>query len=390
MQIPILNLQPEVDALWEELNQAIHRVLRSTRFIMGPNVRAFEEEAALYLGVKYAITVNSGTDALIIGLRAAGIEPGAEVITTPFTFYATAEAVSAIGAIPVFVDVDPETYNIDPRWIEPAITTRTKAILPVHLYGQGARMDEILNLAQHYGLKVIEDVAQAFGGSYRGQKLGSLGDVGCFSFYPSKNLGAYGDGGLITTNNADCAEEARILRNHGSKRVYYHEQLGYNSRLDELQAAILRVKLPHLEEWNEGRRRAAARYNKLFATVPGVITPYEAPELKHVYHQYTIRITNGQRDRVKRHLDQAGIGAMLYYPTPLHRLPYYERTSPKLPMAEALAAEVISLPIGPWLEGMEQEAVVEEVVKALYYGGTKFKQIEPTSDAEIIKVAQLS
>jgi dTDP-4-amino-4,6-dideoxygalactose transaminase len=390
MQIPILNLKPEVDALWEELNQAIQGVLRSTRFIMGPNVRAFEEETARYLGVKYAIAVNSGTDALIIGLRAAGIGPEAEVITTPFTFYATAEAVSVTGATPVFVDVDPETYNIDPRRIESAITARTKAILPVHLYGQGARMDEILNLARHYGLKVIEDVAQAFGGSYRGQKLGSLGDVGCFSFYPSKNLGAYGDGGLITTNDADCAELARMLRNHGSKRVYYHEQLGYNSRLDELQAAILRVKLPHLDEWNEGRRRAAVRYNGLFAAVPEVITPYEPSEINHVYHQYTIRITNGQRDQVKRHLDQAGIGAMLYYPTPLHRLPYYERTAPKLPVAEVLAKEVISLPIGPWLEGTDQEAVVREVVKAVYYGGSKVKQFEPISDTEIPKVAQLS
>jgi dTDP-4-amino-4,6-dideoxygalactose transaminase len=365
MHIPILNLKPEVDELWDELNQAIQGVLRSTRFIMGPNVQAFEEEAARYLEVKQAITVNSGTDALIIGLRAAGIEPGAEVLTTPFTFYATAEAVSQIGAIPVFVDIDPETYNIDPHLIEQAITTKTKAIIPVHLYGQSARMDVILRLAKQYNLQVIEDVAQAFGGCYQGKKLGSLGTVGCFSFYPSKNLGTYGDGGLITTNNEGLAELARMLRNHGSKRAYDNELLGYNSRLDELQAAILRVKLPHIDEWNEGRRRVACLYNELFAEVSGVITPQEAPAAKHVYHQYTIRITNGKRDQVKRHLDRAGIGAMLYYPTPLHRLPFYERVASKLPVAEALAGEVISLPIGPTIERTAQETVVMEIKKAI-------------------------
>jgi dTDP-4-amino-4,6-dideoxygalactose transaminase len=363
MHIPILDLKPEVDSLWEELNQAIGGVLRSTQFIMGPNVQAFEEEVAQYLEVKHAIAVNSGTDALIIGLRAAGIGPGAEVITTPFTFYATAEAVSSIGATPVFVDVDPETYNIDPHLIEPAITPKTKAILPVHLYGQGAPLDSIFDLAGKHDLKIIEDVAQAFGGCFQGKKLGSFGDAGCFSFYPSKNLGAYGDGGLITTNNESLAELARILRNHGSKRAYANELLGYNSRLDELQAAILRVKLPHIDEWNEGRRRAAYRYNELFAAVPGVITPREDHDVKHVYHQYTIRITNGKRDQVKRHLDQVGIGAMLYYPTPLHRLPFYGRAAPKLPVAEALVGEVISLPIGPKLERMAQEMVVAEIKK---------------------------
>jgi dTDP-4-amino-4,6-dideoxygalactose transaminase len=365
MNIPILNLKPEVEELWEELNQALQAVLRSTRFIMGPNVKAFEAEAARYLDVKHAITVNSGTDALVIGLRAAGIGPGAEVITTPFTFYATAEAVSSIGAIPVFVDVDRNTYNLDPRLIEQAITPKTQAIIPVHLYGQAAPMNEILNLAQKYNLKVIEDVAQAFGGCFQSRKLGSLGDVGCFSFYPSKNLGAYGDGGLITTNSDSIAELALMLRNHGCKRTYYNEMLGYNSRLDELQAAILRVKLPHIDEWNEGRRKVAHRYNELFTKVTGVITPQEVSGINHVYHQYTLRILNGRRDYVKQYLDQMGIGAMLYYPTPLHHLPIYKQNAPKLPVAEALAGEVISLPIGPKLEPAAQEIVVAEIQKAI-------------------------
>jgi dTDP-4-amino-4,6-dideoxygalactose transaminase len=363
--IPILNLKPEVESLWEELNHAVQSVLRSTQFINGPNVKAFEEETARYLEVKHSVAVNSGTDALTIGLRATGIEPGDEVITTPFTFYATAEAVSQIGATPVFVDINPETFNIDPDLIESAITSKTKAIIPVHLYGQGAEMDSILTLAQKYQLKVIEDVAQAFGGQYKGKRLGSCGDVGCFSFYPSKNLGAYGDGGLITTNSDQIAELARMLRNHGCKRSYYNEMLGYNSRLDELQAAILRVKLPYIEKWNDGRSKAAGTYNELFLDVPGVITPKEAANVKHVFHQYTIRILDGKRDQVKQHLDEVGISTMLYYPIPLHRLPIYESISPQLKIAEEMAGEVISLPIWPTIARTTQEAVVTEIRKAI-------------------------
>ncbi|HYH04216.1 MAG TPA: DegT/DnrJ/EryC1/StrS family aminotransferase [Bacillota bacterium] len=365
MQIPILNLKPEVENLWEELNQAVQAVLRSTQFINGPNVKAFETETAEYLGVKHAVALNSGTDALIIGIRAAGITAGDEVITTPFTFYATAEAISQIGAIPVFVDINPETFNLDPELIEQAITAKTKAIIPVHLYGQSAVMDKILALARQYNLKVIEDVAQAFGGEYHGTKLGSLGDVGCFSFYPSKNLGAYGDGGLLTTNDDAVADMARMLRNHGCKRTYYNELLGYNSRLDELQAAILRVKLPHLEAWNEGRRQAAHTYNDLFADVPGVVVPKEISDVKHVYHQYTIRILDGKRDQVKQHLDGVGICTMLYYPVPLHQLPVYAGNSPRLPVTEKLAGEVISLPIWPSIDRGTQETVVAEIKKAL-------------------------
>lgn len=365
MAIPILNLKPEVEELWEELNQAVQGVLKSTQFIMGPNVKAFEAETAAYFGVKHSIAVNSGTDALIIGLRAAGIGPGDEVITTPFTFYATAESVSLVGAVPVFVDINPQTFTIDTDLIEQAITPKTKAIIPVHLYGQAAAMDPILSLAKKYNLKVIEDVAQAFGGEYKSKKLGTIGDVGCFSFYPSKNLGAYGDGGLIITSNDQIAELARMLRVHGAQRSYYNELIGYNSRLDEIQAAILRVKLPHLETWNEGRRRAARIYNELLAEAPDVITPVEDPDAKHVYHQYTIRILNGKRDRVKQHLDQAGIATMLYYPVPVHRLPVYEKSSPRLKVAEEMAGEVISLPIWPTIDRPTQETVVGEIKKAL-------------------------
>lgn len=365
MSIPMLNLKPEVEELWDELNRAIQGVLKSTQFIMGPNVKAFEEETAAYLGVKHSIAVNSGTDALVIGLRSAGIQPGDEVITTPFTFYATAEAISLVGATPVFVDVDPETFNIDVSLIEKAITPKTKGIIPVHLYGQAADMDPILALAGQYRLKVIEDVAQAFGGEYKGEKLGGIGDVGCFSFYPSKNLGGYGDGGLITTSDDSVAELARMLRVHGAKRTYYNELIGYNSRLDEFQAAILRVKLPYLEKWNEGRRGAASTYNELLANLPGVITPVEAPNVRHVYHQYTIRILNGKRDLMKHHLDQAGISTMLYYPVPVHRLPVYEKNSPQLKVAEELAGEVISLPIWPTIDRRTQEIVTEEIKKVL-------------------------
>lgn len=360
MKIPILDLRPEVESLWEDLNRAVQEVLRSGRFVLGPNVQAFEEEVAAYMGVKHAIGMNSGTDALLIALRAAGIGPGDEVITTPFTFYATAEAVSLAGATPVFVDVDEKSFNIDPELAAKAVTPRTKALLPVHLYGQAAEMDPLLELAKKHGLRVIEDTAQAFGGEYKGKKLGTLGDAGCFSFYPTKNLGAYGDAGMLITNDDQLAEAARMLRVHGAKETYYNELLGYNSRLDEFQAAILRVKLPYLDEWNKKRRQLAHRYNQLLAGIPEVITPAEGPS-GHVYHQYTIRITGGKRDRVKQALAEAGIGSMVYYPVPIHRLPVYKDQAPSLPVAERLAGEVLSLPVWP---GLPEEAL-EEVARVI-------------------------
>jgi len=365
IKIPPLDLTPDIEKHWDEYLKAIEGVLKSTQFIMGPNVKAFEKETACYLGAKYAIGVNSGTDALVIGLRAAGIKEGDEVITTPFTFFATAEAISQVGATPVFVDIDERTFNINPELIKPAITERTKAILPVHLYGQAAEMGSIMNLAQKYNLKVIEDTAQAFGGEYQGQKLGTIGDVGCYSFFPSKTLGAFGDGGLITANNEEIAEAAKMLRVHGAKKKYFNETIGYNSRLDEIQAAILRVKLTYIDEANEGRRKAAHCYNELLKDMPGIVTPYEDNRGKHVYHQYTIRVLNGRRDELKEHLAEKGIGTMIYYPVPVHQLPVYKDKSPTLPIAERIAAEVLSLPIWPGIGEEVQMKVVGEISSLL-------------------------
>jgi dTDP-4-amino-4,6-dideoxygalactose transaminase len=364
-EIPALDLSPEIELLWDELNTAIQGVLRSGQFILGPNVRAFEAEAAEYLGVKHVVGVNSGTDALVIGLRALGIRPGDEVIITPFTFFATAEAISDVGAIPVFVDIDLETYNIDPSLIEEKITARTKAILPVHLFGQAAEMDPIVALAEEYGLKILEDVAQAFGAEYRDQKLGTIGHAGAFSFFPSKNLGAYGDGGLITTGDDKTAEIARMLRVHGAKKKYHNEIVGYNSRLDELQAAILRVKLPYIDEWNEGRREVAHRYNALLEGVSGILTPREASDRLHVYHQYTVRVMSGRRDEVREHLMNEGIGTMVYYPVSVHRLPVYTGLDYQLPCAEIAEREVLSLPLWPLMSRAIQNRVIASMQDSL-------------------------
>jgi len=364
-RIPVLDLSPEVEELWDELTAAIQDVLRSGQFIMGPAVQAFEAGVAEYLGVEYAIGVNSGTDALVISLRALGVGRGDEVITTAFTFFATAEAISQVGAVPIFVDIEPKTYNIDPGLIEEKITSRTKAILPVHLFGQAADMDPILQSAGRHGLVVLEDVAQAFSGEYKGRKLGAIGHAGAFSFFPSKNLGAYGDGGLIVTNDDGVAEEARMLRAHGAKKKYHNEVIGYNSRLDSIQAAILRVKLPHIDQWNEGRRQVARRYDGILGGVTGVVTPYQAPYTRHVYHQYTVRIMDGRRDAVRKRLAEAGIDTMIYYPVPVHRLPVYDGLNPTLSLTEQAADEVLSLPIWPQLSHTVQEQVAASLQKAL-------------------------
>ncbi len=362
LKIPILDLKSEINEHLNEYMKAIEEVLRSAQFIMGPNVKAFEEEVARYLGVKHAIGVNSGTDALVIALRAAGIGENDEVITTPFTFFATAESITALGATPVFVDIDERTFNINPDLIKQAITKRTKAILPVHLYGQAADMDPIMELADAYGLKVIEDTAQAFGGDYKGRKLGTIGHVGCFSFFPSKALGGFGDGGLIATNDDEVAETAKMLRVHGSKKKYYNETVGYNSRLDEIQAAILRVKMSRIDEANEARRKAAHRYNDLLKDIPGIITPFEDARSKHVYHQYTIRVLDGKRDELQKYLADRGIGTMVYYPVPVHRLPIYKEGAPVLPVAENFSGEVLSLPIWPNI-GEDVQGEVAEAIR---------------------------
>lgn len=370
MKIPILDLKPQYESIKSDIQEAINRVLESGAFIMGPDVKLFEQEVAEYLGVKYAIGVNSGTDALVIGLRAAGIGEGDEVITTPFSFFATAESISNVGAKPVFADIDPRSFNINPEEIKAKITPRTKAIMPVHLYGCPAAMGEIMEIAQTYALKVIEDCAQSFGAryyengsSFNSKLTGTIGDVGAYSFFPSKNLGAYGDGGLIATNNDKIAEMAQMLRLHGAKKKYHNEVLGYNSRLDTLQAAILRVKLPYLDAWNEGRRRAAKTYNELLKNVPGIITP-EIPE-GHVFHQYTIRVSDGKRDNLQEYLTSEGIGSMIYYPIPQDQLPVYKGQYEVLPVSELLSGEVLSLPIWEEIEETKIELVANTLNKAL-------------------------
>lgn len=364
MNIPILDLKPQYQQIKTDIQQAVNAVLESGQFILGQTVGDFETAIADYLGVKYAIGVNSGTDALMIGLRALGIEPGDEVITTPFSFFATAESISNVGAKPVFVDVDLKTFNLDPHKIRPLITPRTKAIMPVHLFGHPAAMAEIQAIANEYGLKIIEDCAQAIGAKYTGDCLGcdqscpsairqslqgkytgTMGEVGAFSFFPTKNLGAYGDGGLITTNDPAIADQARCLRVHGSKLRYQNETLGYNSRLDALQAAILTVKLPHLDDWNQGRRRVAQAYNDHFVDVPELVVP--AITAGHVFHQYTLRVLNGKRDDLAKELKAKGISTMIYYPVPQDRLPVYRGHYAANPVSDQLAQEVLSLPIWP-------------------------------------------
>jgi len=364
-RIPPLDLTPELDALWEPLREAALRVLRSGQYVLGPEVAAFEREAADYLGVAHAIGLNSGTDALIIGLRALGIGPGDEVVTSAFSFFATAEAVSLIGATPVFADIEPEGFNLDPLAIELAITNRTRALLPVHLFGRPAAMQQINQLADRYGLRVLEDCAQSFGARLDGAATGSLADAGTFSFYPTKNLGGVGDGGLLTTDDEAVAETARMLRNHGERSRYNNEMLGYNSRLDAMQAALLRVKLGHIDSANEGRTRAAVRYGEMLAELPGVLAPRVTPG--HVFHQYTVRIPGGRRDSVRERLDSAGIGTMVYYPIPIHRLPVYEAEyrDQELPVTEAAAEEVMSIPIWPEIDDTTQERVVGALKDAL-------------------------
>lgn len=365
-KIPLLDTRPEIESIWDELMAAIQDVLRNGQFIMGPNVKAFEQEIAAYFGVKHSVALNSGTDALVLGVRAMGIGAGDEVITTPFTFFATGECISHVGAIPVFVDIDPNTFNMDVSQIEAKITPRTKAIIPVHLYGHAVDMDPVLAVAKKHGLKVLEDVAQAFGSEYKGKKVGAIGDAGAFSFFPSKNLGAFGDGGIFITNDDELADSVRMLRVHGAKKKYYNEVVGVNSRLDEIQAAILRVKLPHIDEWNEGRRAAAARYNEMLKDVPGVITPVEADYTKHVYHQYTIRILGGKRDEVQKKLGDVGVGTFVYYPVPLDKLPVYAGMDfGKLPVSDERTGEALSLPIWPKIEPEIQAAVVQRIREAL-------------------------
>ena len=365
--VPLLDLRAQYAEIATEIRAAIDEVLESQHFILGPQVKALEEELARFSGVRFGVGVASGTDALILSLRLFGIGPGDEVIVPAFSYIATADSISLLGGIPVFVDVDPDTFNLDPLEIEAKVTRRTKAIVAVHLYGQPADMDPVLAIAARHGLKVIEDCAQAVGATYRNRKVTSLGDLGCVSFFPSKNLGGYGDGGMILSHSEDYTQQLRSLRGHGTiKHKYVSERQGWNSRLDEIQAAILRVKLRHLDRWTAARRANAARYDQLLNDVPGVKVPKVLPGVEHVYHQYTVRVHD--RDRVQRQLAEAGISTTVYYPVPLHLQPMYASLGYRrgsLPNAERAAEEVLSLPIYPELTPRQMARVAEALAETV-------------------------
>ena len=359
--IPFVDLKAQYNSIKDEIDKAIQNVLNTTSFIMGEELKKFEERFAQFCDVKYATGVANGSDALILALRACGIGKDDEVITVPHTFIATTEAISNVGGKIVFVDIDPKTYTIDISKIEEKITEKTKAIIPVHLYGQPADMDPIMMLAKKYNLRIIEDAAQAHGAEYKGEKVGSIGDVTCFSFYPGKNLGAYGDAGMITTNDGEIAEKVKLLRNHGRiTKKYEHEIEGYSSRLDNLQAAILRVKLRHLNKWNKSRRKNAKKYNELLSNISGIITPYEADYAKHVYHLYVIRVKD--RDRSREELKSKGIATGIHYPSPLHLQPAYNYLGYKegdFPITEKASQEILSLPMVAELTDEQIEEIVE-------------------------------
>ena len=361
--IPMVDLKLQYQHYKNDFDSAIANVLQNTQFILGPNVQEFETEAAELLGVKHALSCASGTDALHLALLAAGIGPGDEVITSTFTFIATAEAICYVGATPVFVDIDPQTFNLDPQLVEHAINKKTKAILPVHIFGQPADMPAIMALAKQHDLIVIEDCAQSFGAHIDGQTTGGIGLAGCHSFFPSKNLGCFGDGGMVTTNDDHIAEQISILRNHGSKQRYHHDIIGYNSRLDEMQACILRIKLQHIKQFNEQRYAAAQKYS---AALKDIVTPpYEDKLGNHVYHQYTL--LSAKRELIMDALQNINIGCAVYYPIPLHKQNVFanEYRDITLPVSEKVASECMSLPIFPEITD-EQIELITSTIKNVF------------------------
>lgn len=364
--IPIIDSKRQYAAIQNEVEKEVIDVMRSGSYILGKHNKAFEQEMADFIGVGYSVALNSGTDALHLALRALDIGPGDEVITVAFTFVATTEAIGIVGAKPVFVDIDPDTFNMDADLIEEKITPKTKAILPVHLYGQPCDMDKIMTIAKKHNLHVIEDCCQAIGAEFKGKKVGSFGDIGCFSFYPTKNLGTMGDGGLAVTNSEALKNRMVALRNHGGAVRYYHDEIGVNSRLDEIQAAILRVKLPYINDWNKARRAHAAFYNELFKDAKNIETPKEIDNVYAVYHQYTIKVPN--RDEVHKMLQEAGIGAMIYYPVPLHLQKVHSYLGLKeglLPHTEHDTKMVMSLPMFAEITEEEQKTVAKTVIECV-------------------------
>lgn len=362
MGIPLLDLKAQYLTIKDDIDQAILRVLDSGKFILGPEMKTFEEEMAAYCGVKEAVAVGNGTDALLLSLRGLGVGPGDEVITTPFTFFASAETVAALGATPVFVDIDPVTLNMDLNQLEAKITPRTKAIIPVHIFGQMVDVERVMEIAARHDLKVIEDSAQAIGSSYRGRKAGSIGDAGTFSFFPTKNLGAYGDAGMVVTDDEHLAAHLRMLRFHGCQTKYYHDEIGYNSRMDEMQAAILRVKFRHIDDWNAARREKAKIYNELLADLP-LTLPGIDPAGTPVYHLYVLR--TAKRDQLMAALKENGIAGAIYYPVPLHLQRAFRNLGYKegdLPVAEKACKQALALPCYPELT-LEQQQQIAQVVK---------------------------
>lgn len=367
--LQMVDLKSQYQRIKPEIDSAIQSVIDSCQFVKGAEVKAFEQELAQYLNVKHAIACGNGTDALQVALMALGLKPGDEVITTDFTFIATVEVIALLGLKPVLVDVDRETFNIDIQKIEKAVTPRTKAIVPVHLFGQCANMEAIMEIAAKHNLYVVEDTAQALGAEYRfsngsTKKAGTIGNIGCTSFFPSKNLGCYGDGGALFTNDDALAEQIRSLTNHGMKVRYHHDQIGVNSRLDAIQAAILRVKLPHLDEYNRARRTAAEKYNTALSEISDIEIPATAAFTNHIFHQYTLKVKNGRRDALKRHLDEQGIPNMVYYPIPLHQqkafAPYMTEND-NFPISEAISGEVLSLPMHTELDDEQIERITTAV-----------------------------
>ncbi|MDG2360543.1 MAG: DegT/DnrJ/EryC1/StrS family aminotransferase [Planctomycetaceae bacterium] len=379
--IPLCDVTAQFDELCEDITSAIEAVARGGRYILGPNVKAFESEIAEFTGCAHAAGVGSGTDALHLALRAIGIGPGDEVITSPFTFIATTEAILMVGATPVFTDIDPRTFNIDASQIEAKITPQTKAILPVHIYGQPCDMDTIMALAGKHNLHVVEDCAQAIGAKWKGKPVGSFGDAGCFSFFPSKNLGAVGDGGMVTSNSAEVYERVEMLRRHGGRVKYHHEEPGLNSRLDELQAAILRVKFGRLNDWNQQRYTNACRYNELLGLQSGITCPAEisadgyavatspdvpSTDLTTVYHQFTVQVDN--RDQIQQSLTQAGVGSAVYYPVPLHLQKVHQNlgySAGSFPVAEQACTSCLSLPMFPHMTDEQIQTSATALIEAV-------------------------
>jgi len=365
--IPLLDLQAQYAPLRDEIVAAVTRVCDSQRYIMGPEVTAFEEEIASIIGVRHAVSLSSGTDALLVALMALDIKPGDEVITSTYSFFATAGAIARVGARPVLVDIDPVTFNINPAAIPAVITQRTKAILPVHLYGLSADMDPILALGERHGIPVIEDAAQAIGSTYKGRAVGGIGRAGCFSFFPSKNLGALGDAGLLTTEDAAFAQRAKLLRNHGMEPKYYHHLVGGNFRMDAIQAGVLRVKAPHLAAWTEARRMNAQRYVRLFherGLQDRVTLPVEPAGLRHIFNQFVIRMAD--RDGLKAELDRRHIGNEIYYPVPFHLQPCFEYLGYRrgdFPVAERAANQSLAIPIYSELTLEQQQSIVDAIAE---------------------------